>query len=74
MEENLQVVWKKGNNSKGRLAQLVRAPALHHGCFRSKLSSDFIDNFGDRNVLSVAEAFGESFLYYSTRNPAIGRW
>ena len=28
MEQNLQVVWKKGSNSKGRLAQLVRAPAL----------------------------------------------
>ena len=28
MEQNLQVVGKKGSNSKGRLAQLVRAPAL----------------------------------------------
>ena len=26
----------------------------------------------DRDLLSVADAFGESFLYYQTRNPATG--
>ena len=34
----------------------------------------FIDSFGGRNVLGVADAFGESFLYYSTRNPATSEW
>ena len=28
--------------------------------------------FGGRNVVSVGDAFGESFLYYSARNPATG--
>ena len=40
----------------------------------SELSSDTIGGFGGRNVLGVADAFGESFLYYSNRNPATGRW
>ena len=40
----------------------------------SELSSDFIGAFGGRNVLGVADAFGESFLYYSNRNPAANQW
>ena len=40
----------------------------------SELSSDFIGTFGERNVLGVADAFGESFLYYANRNPAANRW
>ncbi len=40
----------------------------------SELSSDTIGGFGGRNVLGVADAFGESFLYYSNRNPATGQW
>ena len=40
----------------------------------SELSSDFIDSFDGRNVLGVADALGESFLYYSTRNPANSLW
>ena len=40
----------------------------------SELSSDFIGSFGGRNVLGVADAFGETFLYYSNRNPASNQW
>ena len=40
----------------------------------SELSSDFIGSFGGRNVLGVADAFGETFLYYSNRNPATNQW
>ena len=36
--------------------------------------NDYLDGpFGGRDVVSVGDAFGESFLYYSTRNPATGR-
>ena len=28
--------------------------------------------FGGRDVVSVGDAFGETFLYYSARNPATG--
>jgi hypothetical protein len=40
----------------------------------SELSSDFVDSFAGRNVLGVADAFGESFLYYWNRNPATNQW
>ena len=40
----------------------------------SELSSDFIGTFGGHNVLGVANAFGETFLYYSNRNPATNQW
>ncbi len=40
----------------------------------SELSSDYIGTFGGRNVLGVANAFGETFLYYSNRNPATNQW
>ncbi len=40
----------------------------------SELSSDTVGGFGGRNVLGVADAFGESFLYYRNRNPATGQW
>ena len=29
--------------------------------------------FGGRDVVSVGDTFGETFLYYSTRNPARGK-
>ena len=29
--------------------------------------------FGGRDVVSVGNAFGETFLYYSTRNPSTGK-
>ena len=36
--------------------------------------NDHIDGpFGGRDVVSVGDAFGETFLYYSTRNPSTGR-
>ena len=35
--------------------------------------NDYLDGpFGGRDVVSVGDAFGESFLYYSTRNPSTG--
>ena len=35
--------------------------------------NDYLDGpFGGRDVVSVGDAFGETFLYYSTRNPANG--
>lgn len=40
----------------------------------SELSSDYIGSFGGQNVLGVADAFGETFLYYSNRNPATNQW
>ena len=40
----------------------------------SELSSNFIGSFGGRNVLGVANAFGETFLYYSNRNPGTNQW
>ena len=36
----------------------------------SELSPDTIGGFEGRNVLGVADAFGESFLYYTNWNPA----
>ncbi len=40
----------------------------------SELSSVGAGGFAGRNVLEVADAFGESFLYYRNRNPATGQW
>ena len=40
----------------------------------SELSSPFIGIFRGRDVLKVADAFGETFLYYSNRSPATNRW
>ncbi len=40
----------------------------------SELSSVFIGSFGGRNILGVADAFGESSLYYWNRNPATNEW
>ena len=40
----------------------------------SELSSNFIGSFGGRNVIGVADAFGESFLYYWNRNPGTNQW
>ena len=39
----------------------------------SELSPIDIGGFGGRNILGVADAFGESFLYYWNRNPATGQ-
>ena len=38
----------------------------------SELDPSFVGTFGERDVLSVANAFGETFLYYTTRNPLTG--
>lgn len=38
----------------------------------SELDSSLAGTFGDRDVLSVANAFGETFLYYTTRSPLTG--
>ena len=43
------------------------------GTVTSELDPNLIGTFGGRDVLSVADAFGETFLYYSTRNPATGQ-
>ena len=40
----------------------------------SELSSIYIGSFGGRNILGVADAFGETFLYYWNRNPATNQW
>ena len=40
----------------------------------SELSSNFIGSFGGRNILGVADTFGETFLYYANRNPATNQW
>ena len=43
-----------------------------YGVIASELN-DYLDGpFGGRDVVSVGDAFGETFLYYSTRNPATG--
>ena len=39
----------------------------------SELGPDLTGTFGGRDVAGVADAFGETFLYYSTRNPATGQ-
>ena len=40
----------------------------------SELSSVYIGSFGGRDVLRVADAFGETSLYYWNRNPATNQW
>ena len=40
----------------------------------SELSSIYIGSFGGRNILGVADTFGETFLYYANRNPATNQW
>ena len=45
-----------------------------HSLIGSELSSVYIDSFGGRDVLAAADAFGETFLYYSSRNPATNQW
>ena len=43
-----------------------------YGLIASELN-DYLDGpFGGRDVVSVGDAFGETFLYYSARNPATG--
>ena len=43
-----------------------------YGASLSELDPSFIGTFGGRDVTGVADAFGEAFLYYSTRNPSTG--
>ena len=43
-----------------------------YGILASELNFHLNGTFGDRDVVSVADAFGETILYYSTRNPATG--
>ena len=43
-----------------------------YGTGVSELDPSFIGTFGARDVPGVANAFGETFLYYSTRHPATG--
>ena len=38
----------------------------------SELNPDLNETLEGQDLVSVADAFGESFLYYSTRNPATG--
>ena len=40
----------------------------------SELSPNDVDSLGKRNILGVADTFGETFLYYSNRNPATNQW
>ena len=43
-----------------------------YGFIASELNNDLDGPFGGRDVVSVGDAFGESFLYYSRLNPATG--
>ena len=43
-----------------------------YGVIAPELNDHLDGPFGGRDVVSVADAFGETFLYYSTRNPASG--
>ena len=43
-----------------------------YGLIAPELNDHMGGPFGGRDVVSVGDAFGETFLYYSTRNPASG--
>ena len=43
-----------------------------YGPIAPELNAHLDGPFGGRDVVSVGDAFGETFLYYSTRNPATG--
>ena len=43
-----------------------------YGLLAPELNDHLGGPFGGRDVVSVGDAFGETFLYYSTRNPATG--
>ena len=43
-----------------------------YGIFGPELNDHLDGPFGGRDVVSVGDAFGETFLYYSMRNPATG--
>ena len=43
-----------------------------YGASLSELDPSLIGTFGGRDITGVADAFGETFLYYSTRNPSTG--
>ena len=44
-----------------------------YGIIAPELNDHLDGPFGGRDVVSVGDAFGETFLYYSMRNPATGR-
>ena len=44
-----------------------------YGIIAPELNGHLDGPFGGRDVVSVGDAFGETFLYYSMRNPATGR-
>ena len=43
-----------------------------YGVIAPELNDHLNGPFGGRDVVSVGDAFGETFLYYSTHNPATG--
>ena len=43
-----------------------------YGVIAPELNDHLNGPFGGRDVVSVGDAFGETFLYYSTRNPVTG--
>ena len=43
-----------------------------YGLIAPELNDHLDGPFGGRDVVSVGDAFGETFLYYSTRNPSTG--
>ena len=43
-----------------------------YGVIAPELNDHLDGPFGGRDVVSVGDAFGETFLYYSARNPASG--
>ena len=43
-----------------------------YGIIAPELNDHLDGPFGGRDVVSVGDAFGETFLYYSARNPATG--
>ena len=43
------------------------------GALAPELNAHREGPFGDRNVIAVDGAFGETFFYYTARDPATGR-
>ena len=68
--------WKNGSvyvfglESQGGALFSGDSQSGRSGASVSELSPAHPDTFGGRDVISAADAFGEIFLYYSTRNPA----
>ncbi len=51
---------------------LFSGEPYHRGAWTPGGSGSELTSIPDRDFLSVADAFGESFLYFRTRNPATG--